>query len=318
MAGAYDDELLRQLKRLPQIRDDTVREILRLLNAAELEITGRLKNATPAALGKLRQQQQEVRAAIQRFAAAADKGLQSALGTSWRAGVELLTSPVQAAGAALGPALKIDDRSLRAMRLFTTDRIKDASLRTINRINATLGNVLIGTTPISDAITEIQKTMRGSTRQRAMNIAYTNVGMAYSAASYESMLAAERLGIPMAKRWMKSGKLHPRPGHVAAHNQIVRVSQPFLIGNPKTGEVEELRFPRDPDASIGNTIHCGCLMVPVLDGSTFGASVIEIPEDPSQPIRKISPAQRERNNREVIDRVNDRLERYLASKGGRR
>lgn len=314
MPGAYDDELKRQLARLPQIRADTVREILRLLTEAEADIVARLKKATPASTVKLRQQQKEIRAAIERFAAAADRGLQGALGTSWTAGVDLLVKPIERAGAALGPLLRVDDRALRAMREFTTNRIKDVSLSTINRINSALGGVVLGTSPMSDAISTIQRVLGKATRQRAMNIAYTNVGMAYSQASFEAMQSAENLGIPMAKRWMKSGKLHPRPGHVAAHNQIVRVSQPFLIGDPKTGAIEELRFPRDPDASIGNTINCGCMMVPVLDGSTFGASVIEIPEDPSKPIRKISPAARARNDRDTIDRVNDRLARFLENR----
>lgn len=311
--SVYDDELKRQLARLPLIRADMVREILRLLADAEADILARLKKASPASTSKMRQQQKEIRAAIERFSAAADLGMKGALGSSWVAGVDLLVKPIELAGAAIGPLLRIDDRALRAMREFTTNRIKDASLAAINRINTALGGVILGTTPMSDAISQVQRVLGKATRQRAMNIAYTNVGMAYSAASYESMQAAERLGIPIAKRWMKSGKLHPRPGHVAAHNQIVRVTQPFMIGNPKTGEVEELRFPRDPDASIGNTIHCGCMMIPVLDGSTFGASVIEIPEDPSKPIRKISPAARARDDRDTIERVNDRLARFLGN-----
>ena len=314
MATDYDKALQRQLKRLPEIRAETTREILRLLTEAQQDITARLKKATPGSVSKMRQQQKEIRAAIERFGSAADAGMQRALGTSWRAGVELLVEPIHAAGAQrLGAALKINDRSLRAMRDLTTDKIKDISLRAVNRVNSELGGVILGTTPMPDAITNIQKTLGGATRQRAMTVAYSNVGMAYSAASYESMLAAERMGIAIAKRWMKSGKLHSRAGHVAAHNQIVRVSLPFLIADPKTGRVEELKFPRDPAASIANTINCGCMMVPVLGGSTFGASVIEIPGDPNQPIRKVSPAQREQNNREVIDRVNDRLDRFLES-----
>lgn len=312
MPGVYDDELKRQLARLPKIRADTVREILRLLAAAEADIAARLAKASQPSAAKLRQQQKEVRAAIERFSAAADSGMQSALGRSWTAGVDLFVKPIERAGAAIGPVLSIDDRSLRAMRLFTTNLIKDVSLRAIDQINSALGGVVLGTTPMSDAITAIQRILGKATRQRAANIAYTNVGMAYSAASYESMQAADALGIPIAKRWTKSGKLHPRPGHVAAHNQIVRVSQPFLIGDPRTGEVEELRYPRDPDASIGNTIHCGCIMIPVLSGSTFGASVIEVPENPDEPIRKISPAARDRDDRDTIARVNDRLARFLS------
>lgn len=311
MASPFDDEVERQAARLPAIRARTVAEIVRLLREAETAILALLAEASPTATVKLRQQQAAIREAIDRFTRGADAHLTRALDESWRAGVDLIGEPLAAIGAQLGPQLRIDDRALRAMRDFTTRKIKDVAVRTVNAINRELGLVLIGTQPISEAITQIQQLLHGASRQRAMAIAYTNVGMAYSQASYESMLAAERLGVKLAKRWVDSGKTHPRPHHVAARNQIVRVSQPFLIGNPKTGEVERLRFPRDPEASIENTIQCGCLSVPVLDGSTFGASVIDIPDDPRQPIRTIAPAQRERENRDRVAQVNDRLARYL-------
>lgn len=311
MSNAFDDEVARQAARMPAIRAQTIAEILRLLREAEGAIVARLANATESSTVKLRQQQAAVREAIDRFAAAADGRVHAALDESWRAGIELIGEPLTAIGVQLGPALRIDDRALRAMRNFTTGKIKDVALRTINAINSELAQVVIGTRPISEAITRVQKLLGGSTRLRAQGIVYTNVGMAYSQSSYDAMMAAEQNGVKLAKRWLKSGKMHPRPNHVAAHNQIVRASQPFMIGNPRTGVSEPLRFPRDPDASIENTIHCGCVMVPVLDGSTFGASVIEIPDDPRAPIRMVSPAQRAQSNRDQAARVEDRLARYL-------
>jgi hypothetical protein len=60
----------------------------------------------------------------------------------------------------------------------------------------------------------------------------------------------------------QSGKLHPRPGHVLASKQPpIPFLQDFEIVDLRTGETENMRFPRDPNASAFNTINCGCMMV---------------------------------------------------------
>lgn len=312
MANAYDEELKRQAMRLPAIQRDTIAEILRLLRVAQAQVIAELAGATPSATVRLERQQQAINAAIRRFTAGSDAALQAGLDTAWQAGTELLTLPL-AAGTGIAPVLRIDDRALLAMRSFTTDRIKDVGLKAVDRINGVLGQVLIGTTPLADAITHIQDILGGESRRRAQTIAYTNLGTAYSTASNEAMLEAERVGVKLAKRWLKSGKAHPRPSHVVAHNQIVRVSESFRIVDQRTGEIEMLRFPRDPKASAGNVINCGCLSIPVVDGSTFGASVIEIPDDPRKPVRKVSRARRDADSRAYVERVDDRLQRFLRS-----
>lgn len=311
MSKPFDDEVKSQVKRLAAIRADTQREILRQLQIAQRSVIAELATANEASVGRLTKQKAAIAAAIDRFSrqagASADAGMQRA----WSAGIDLVAKPADAVGLQLGPRLSIDDRQLRAMRSFTTSRIKDISVRTVDRINGSLAQVIIGTKPMSTAITEIQEQLGGATRRRAMTIAYHEVGQAYSTASYESMAAAEKLGVKMAKRWLKSGKLHPRPSHVKAHNQMRRVSEPFEIVDTKTGEIEKLRYPRDPQASPGNVIACGCLMVPVLDGSTFGASVVSIPDDPKRAIGKVSRAERNADSRAKVERVNDRLARFL-------
>lgn len=313
MPGAYDEELKRQSQRLPEIQRKTIAEILRLLKDAEARVIAQLASASPSASAKLQAQKKAIAEAIARFSRDGDALLQGSLGSAWQAGIDLVEKPIAAGGITLGPALAINDRALVAMRSFTTDRIKDVGLQAVNRINGVLGQVLIGTKPMSDAITDVQRIMGGITRKRAMTIAFHQVGTAYSTASYDSMLAAQRAGVKMGKRWIKSGKAHPRPSHVAAHNQIVRVDQPFQIVDPKTGELEELRYPRDPRASPGNTINCGCMSVPVVDGSTFGASVVVIPDDPKQKVRKVKREERAADNRQVVARVHDRLDRFLKS-----
>lgn len=311
MASAYDEELKRQLGRLPRLRSDLIREILKQLGLARGHVLYQLAQASPERGARLKQQLREIEAAIGRFQRDAGKAAERAVDDTWRAGVELLTSPASAAGLQLAPLLRIDDRQLRAMRLFLTGKIKDVAVQAVDRINGVLAQVLIGTTPMSEAITAITDILDGPTRSRAMTIAYTEIGRVYSAASYEALVAGQDAGVPMAKRWIKSGKVHPRPSHVDAHNQLRRVQEPFEIINTKTGEVEKLRYPRDPNASPGNTINCGCMMVPVVNGSAFGKSVIVIPEDPTKPVRKVPRARYEAKSEQLVGRVDDRLRRFL-------
>ncbi|MCH2092720.1 MAG: hypothetical protein MK141_14245 [Pseudoxanthomonas sp.] len=311
MSQSFDDEVKRQAKRLPAIRADTQREILRQLQIAQRTVLAELASANEASIGRLTRQKAAIAAAIERFSRQASASADAGLRHAWSAGIDLVGKPADAAGLQLGPRLAIDDRQLRAMRTFTTNRIKDVTVRTVDRINGSLAQVIIGTKPMSTAITEIQEHLGGVARRRAMTIAYHEVGQAYATASYESMVAAEKLGVKLAKRWVKSGKMHPRPSHVQAHNQMRRVSEPFEILDKKTGELEKIRYPRDPQASPGNTINCGCLMVPVLDGSTFGASVVSIPDDPKRAIGKVSRAERDADSRAKVARTNDRLARFL-------
>lgn len=298
---------------MPAIRADTVGEILRILRNAEKTLVRRLKDPSQAMESSLIRQRDAVHEAITRFEADATTAVGRGLDLAWSAGVELLTVPMDALGVDLRPALRIDDRALRALRNLTTDQIKDIGLTSINKINATLGEVLVGTRSMPDAIEAVSKVLTHDAVKRARRIVYTSVGQAYSESGDEAMRDAAAHGIKIGKRWVKSGKRVPRPSHVAAHNQMVRATQAFLIGAPKGG-VEPLRFPRDPEASLANTLNCGCISVPVLDGSTFGAGVVSIPDDLSQPIKVIPRSQYEQARTSEADRINDRLARYLGTR----
>lgn len=310
---AFDEAVKAQAGRMPAIRAETVQEILRILRAAEAALVKRLRDPSERMESSLLRQRDAVRDAIARFEADATDAVGRGLDRAWAAGVDLLTRPMEAIGVDLRPALRIDDRALRALRNLTTDQIKDISLQAVNRINATLGEVLVGTRSLPDAIADVSKVFSEDGVRRARRLVYTSVGQAYSEASDEAMNDAAKLGVKVAKRWIKSGKRRHRPAHAAAHNQMVRVSQPFLIAVARGG-VEPLRFPRDPRASLGNILNCGCMSVPVLDGSTFGAGVVSIPDDPTQPIRIISRTAHEQTLAQQVERINDRLSRFLGTR----
>jgi uncharacterized protein with gpF-like domain len=274
--AAFNAERARQLLRLVRIQRDAITEILKQLDIAQKAIATQLISVTDTLTRqRLQALQQDIARVMQTFRAAAEGSASAGLQQAWQAGTEMLTAPLAAGGLAF--TTRIDPRALAALQSSLTHLIADVSASTINRINAQLAQVTIGTQTASNAISDVQRLLN-SARQRAKTIVYTELGRAYSAANQASMEEAAKLLPGLRKRWVKSGKLHPRPEHVFAHGQLQPVDMPFDIDG------EKLMYPRDPAGSAGNTINCGCLSIPVTDGSTWGASTVHLdPLDASVP-----------------------------------
>jgi hypothetical protein len=266
--AAFNRERLAQMRRLVRIQRDTIAEILRQLEKARKTITARLAGVTDTLKRtRLEATQREIDAALQAFSTAARTTSLEGAQQAWDAGIDLIRVPLAAGGLAFEP--RINPRALTALRTALTHYLSDASTSAINRINGALAQVLIGTLSTSDAISAVQKIL-DATRSRARTIVYTELGRIYSAANQASMEDAATRLPGLRKRWNRSGKLHPRPDHVAAHGQLRKVSEPFDIAG------EQLMYPRDPNGSASNTINCGCLSIPVTDGSTWGASTTRL------------------------------------------
>lgn len=311
METPYERELRLQAQRMAKIQAKTIREILIELVRAREQVILALKTVKPGSLLQLTKQKSEIEAAIVRFEARAVAIGNGALGDAWKAGIDLLQRPASVLGFELGPVLKINDRALLSMRTFMTGRIKDIALQAIGKINTQLAQVLIGTQPLSQAVTQIQNILGGVTRRRAMSVAYTEVGRAYSAASYSSMQAAKAAGVRLGKGWMESGKVHPRKSHSAIDGQVQRVEDPFVIIDLRTEVQAELRYPRDELAPIGEVINCGCMMVPLVHGTRFNGGFVVIDEDGTVHVEKTMPPQEDLQV--LVDRVNDRTARFLKS-----
>ncbi|WP_300551543.1 hypothetical protein [Desulfovibrio sp.] len=160
--------------------------------------------------------------------------------------------PLLAAGFQTG-TLHIDTRQLSAMRSFMTGRMENVAARAVTKINDQMGLVMTGAQSQTDAINHISILLQGD-RGRALTIMRTEVGRAYSVAAQESMEVSSQINKAMQKQWHKSGKMYGRSSHIKAHLQLRAVNEPFEVGG------EKLMYPRDPKASIENTINCGCDM----------------------------------------------------------
>lgn len=253
-------------RELPQIQRNVMAEIIRQLALAEGQVIALLSaSPTESAQRRLRQLQLELERTMEDFRVAAEAASTKGASDGWAAGIRTIAAPFEAAGVSVLGA-RIDARALLAARRLLTDRIEDISRRALDKLNGALIQHIIGATPLSDTITRVERIMGGVPRARAMTVAYTEIGRAHSIAQDEALHQAASVVPNVRKRWLKSGKLHPRPEHVAAHNQIRRYDEPYLVDG------EALQFPRDPNGSARNTINCGCLSIPVVDGSSFGDS----------------------------------------------
>lgn len=269
----FKAERLRRARRLAAIQRDAAKEVARLLRRALEEIRREIALTPPASAGagsasgwegwRLPRLQAAVEKALREVERGGAATLSQAAAESWRAGIDLVDKPAEAAlpglnvSAALG---EIDTRQLLAMRAFMTDRMKDVSVTVANRINAELGLVAIGARTQSQAADTVAGMIKGG-RERAITVIRTELGRAFSTATQERMAQATELLPGLMKQWRRSGKIHSRATHDIADGQTREVDEPFIIGGK-----HKLMFPRDPKAPPSETINCGCTSLPFMAG----------------------------------------------------
>lgn len=280
---AFDAAVKAVLKAKTAIQKDTHAEIVRLLKVAQSQISLTLASQ-PSQYQRwaLTDLQFEITRALNEFGEASAVVIGSAAGKAWQDGQDLIDKPLQASqgGNVVATLQRIDTLQLNAMRAFMTDRIKDIGVQAANKINSELGLVVIGAQSPGDAITRVKDILGDPSRQRAKRIVVTELGRVFSVASHARMKQAVENGANLRKKWVKSGKQHPRINHNMAHGQIVPVDQPFLIPAKAGGVAIKMMHPHDPGAPASETINCGCTSVPTSSGFE-GAGFVSKVQNPN-------------------------------------
>lgn len=266
---AFDAAVKAGLKQRTAIQINTRDEIVRLLKQAQEQISITLANQ-PSEYQRwsLPDLQFEINRMLKDFGEAGATVIGTAAGESWQAGKDLIDKPYEAANAASVVAAMphLDTQQLNAMRAFMTDRIKDIGVQAANKINSELGLVVIGAQSPGDAISRVKDILGDPSRKRAATIVRTELGRTFSIASHERMQQAAATGANIQKKWLRSGKVHPRPGHNLMHGKIIPVHEKFSVPNSKGGAPIMMLHPHDPSAPASETINCGCTCVPVASG----------------------------------------------------
>ena len=248
------------VKARTRLLTDTRKEIVRQLGEARDQVAKILAGQpTDYQRWSLPRLQAEIDQALGTFSQEAGAQISGAAGRAWELGQDLVDKPLEAAGFQVRSAMQaIDTRQLQAMRSFMTGRIKDIAVKAANGINSQLGLVVIGAQSPSGAIGAVTKILGEQSRKRATTIVRTELNRAFHVAAHERLKDAATKVPGMQKQWRKSGKRHPRLSHAAIDGQVQDVGRPFVL---KGGSVK-IMFPGDPRAPAGETINCGCTVLP--------------------------------------------------------
>lgn len=268
----FEQEALKQAGSLNRIQKDTANEVVRLLKLARQDIQAKLKaQPTDYNLWYLPQLNKAIEQQLNEWQEDAAKAASNGQLDAFDAGQSAIAEPVSKLGLDLTVlAPKLDTGQLKAMQAFTTSKMKDVALDTVNRLNSELALTVIGSQLPSDTIRRVQEIMEGVTKSRAVAIVRTELGRAYGVAAQARMEQAVEHVPGMKKQWRRSGKIHSRRTHDLTDGQVRPIDQPFIIG---TGHVTEgkdppgprLMHPHDPKGPVSEVVNCGCISLPFLD-----------------------------------------------------
>jgi len=257
---AFNKELTAQRRRLSKIRQNAIDGLTDNLAAALIQIRAVLgSNPSDFQSFLLPQLEAQIQSIMQSVSAKSSTLVEQSILDAWETGIEIIDGPLRQAGIGVSVMLPaLDTRQLLNIQRFGSSKIKSISAELGAKINTQLGLAMMGAQPVSDALTVITSMVEDGDRERALRIVRTEMGRAYSSASQQRLALAGKYLPGLQKQWRKSGKLHARPSHVAADNQIRDIDEPFAVGGYL------MMHPHDPTAPAAEVINCGCTALPYM------------------------------------------------------
>jgi len=245
-------------------KQGSIEKVYNILKAAQGDIRNQILSASASDSGVffLNQQidalNQQIDALAVKLKTAALSGLQE----SWDGGARLVTHPLSVAGEVSVGGFSISTNTLEVLKDFTSSKITNITSALQSKIES---EVILGTlgsqTPhqVAKRIGESLKdpSIFKNTYERAKVITNTEMGRVYAISTHRNLEKAVKVVPGLKKQWLHDGYPKvPRKSHLLAHEEVSEVSESFNIGGVM------MKFPRDPEAPIGEIIGCTCNHVP--------------------------------------------------------
>lgn len=266
------EELIRQARALgPEVR----KRVIELLEEARKRILGEVANVDPASFqsAQLVTLRREIDAALERFRVELSQTVTATQANAWQIGVGTVEQPLTAAGLPTPSFAGLSTSTLSIAQGYTADLIGGLTKDSAAKINAAIQRAFLGGQSITDIIAQIGKAIAGGSGftglfspigERAESIALNEILRVHSMAAQARLEDLQEVHPELQKQWLHvPAARFPRPAHLVANKQVVKVDEPFLVDG------EELMYPRDPNGSPGNTINCHCLMRPYFDAAAL-------------------------------------------------
>lgn len=191
----------------------------------------------------------------------------AAVEDSWKLGLDF--------GAASTPKSVLYDVSpemLKAISAVTKDSVNDIWQEAGRAIKTVVRRSVLGVDNLTDSIRRLSKGLRdpktfGTVETRAEMIIRTEVNRTFAMASDAQMGEAAKAmqagGLSLKKYWLTADDSRVREAHEEAGQRYSKANaipedQPYIVGG------EPMMYPLDPSASVGQTINCRCVSVPVV------------------------------------------------------
>jgi uncharacterized protein with gpF-like domain len=150
----------------------------------------------------------------------------------------------------------------------TTDQVRDVWGELGSRLKIIIRRAALGVTDPFAAMKALARVIRdpktfGRAFWRAETIVRTEVGRAFSIASQDELERAVKAGVDVRKYWLTAADERVRETHREAGRDYTQADAIPWNGLFRVG-ADELRYPKDPNGSAGETINCRCVSVPVV------------------------------------------------------
>lgn len=257
--AAYTRKMGELIKRTGRLRDREVKKVFKLLESARKDVAG-IVASTPWQAHHLAQAKEAVGRAVETFSLGYMAGQNEALANAFAAGIDLIDNPLQVAGIGI-LAPELSRTALEIAQGYSADLIGGLSADAVKKINAEIMTGVMGQKAPFEVMKSIglgldEKGVFSSLGHRAEAITRTEMASVQSQARQARMLAVADKGtepqLEYQKKWISSGKAHPREHHAALDGMVVGVNEDFPGGIP---------YPHAPGLPASEVVNCGCTHV---------------------------------------------------------
>lgn len=250
---AYAQKIRDLMAKVGKLEDAEVTKVMGLLEGARKEIASRVV-ATEWDVYKLPQMTDAVDDAMLSFQQRYKAGQTAALANMFQAGVDAVDWPLAEVGIRFATP-ELSATALEILQGFSADLIQGLTRDAVKKINGELTLGLMGGKTPFEVMQAIGRNLddKGifkTIASRAETITRTEMARVHSTAREARSQATVKASPDekWMKRWISSGKAHPRSNHAALDGVTVPADEDFPGGIP---------YPHAPGLSASESINCG-------------------------------------------------------------
>jgi len=181
----------------------------------------------------------------------------------WEFGQEIVDVPLAKIGFA--PQFgTLSDSQLLALNIVRNEHFVELSSEMLNKINAAVTRGVVGKLSPYQTMQEIDGILQ-SEGFRAERVMRTELGRSMNTAAQLRMKESKQFVPQLQKMWLTAFE-RVRFSHQPMNKQIRDVDEKFDMYNPRTGAIEKLDYPLDPEVSAELVVNCRCTSVPYVEG----------------------------------------------------